>query len=326
MAITRRACLAFAATGVVGVRAITAARGQAGWPERPLNLIVGFAPGSTTDVATRIVAEPLGGELAQRIVVENRLGAASRIAMEAVARAPKDGYTLFVATAANVVSDSLNPGSKTFSRDLEPICLLGSVPNLLVVPTELGIASVADLQARAKQNPDEITYGSPGIGTVPHMQGELFAQLAQAKLVHVPYSGSPQAVTDLLGGRIKMMFAPASSALEHVRVGKLRALAITAKDRAASAKDIPTAQEVGLSGFDTGIWYGLMGPTGIPGEVVARVATATAKAAATASVRSALNAQLIDVLEGGPDIFRSLLASEASKWDEVVAKAGLAKR
>jgi tripartite-type tricarboxylate transporter receptor subunit TctC len=320
--ITRRSGLAGAAAAVFGARA---GHAQSGWPERPISLLVGFAPGSTTDVAARIVAEPLGADLGQRVIVENRPGAASRIAMEAAARAPKDGYTLFVGTAANVTGDSLNPGSKTFVRDLVPIALLGSVPNLLVVSTDLGIDSVAGLMARARAQPDTITYGSPGIGTVPHLQGELFAQVAGARMVHVPYSGSNQAVTDLLGGRISMTFAPASSALEHVRAGKLRALA-TARERSPAAPDIPAAGEVGLPGLDTGIWYGLMAPTGTPDDVLARIAVATAKAGTAPATRSALGKQMIDVLEGGPEAFRALLVAETRKWNEVVAKAGLAKK
>lgn len=324
MAVSRRSILTLAAAGFACAGRATLA--QPAWPERPVSLIVGFAPGSTTDVATRIVAEPLGTELGQRVVVENRPGAASRIAMESVARAAKDGYTLFVGTAANVIGDSLNPNSKTFTRELAPVALLGSVPNLLVVASELGVGSVAELMQRARSGPDELTYGSPGIGTVPHLQGELFGQLAGARMVHVPYSGSSQAVVDLLGGRIRMSFAPASSVLEHVRAGRLRALAITARERSPGAPDVPTAGEAGLAGFDTGIWYGLMAPAGVSQEIVGRLAAATATAAGATATRSALNAQMIDVLSGGPDVFRALVAAEAMKWDEVVARAGLVKR
>ncbi len=299
---------------------------QAPFPNRPITMVVGFAPGSTTDVAARIVAERLGDLLGQRVIVETKPGAASRIAADTVARAPKDGYTLFVGTVANVINESLNPGSATFSRDLAPVALVGTVPNILVVPSSLEAKSVADLIALARAKPDDITYGSPGVGTAPHLSGELFALLAGVKLTHVPYTGSAQAVTDLLAGRIRMMFAPASSVLSHVEAGSLRALASTAKARTAAAPDLPTVAEAGLSGFDTGIWYGLMVPAGTPRDIVERLSAAAATAVGSDAVRASFAVQGIDALSGGPEAFRDHIAAEAEKWNRVVERAGLLKR
>lgn len=308
-----------------GALAAAPARADA-WPSRPISLVIGFAAGSSTDVASRIVAEQVGAALGQRIVIETKPGAASRIAAEAVARSPKDGYTLFVGTVANVINDSLNPGSATFSRDLAPVALFGSTPTILAVPASLPARSVAELLAYARSRPDGLTYGSPGNGTAPHLAGEMFAQLAGVKLTHVPYSGSAQAVTDLLGGRIDMMFVPASSALAQVRSGALRALASTGRERTSVAADLPTVAEAGLEGFDTNIWFGVMAPAGTPDEVVDKLALAIKAAVASEPVRTAFATQMVDPLGGGPKEFREWVASETRKWDGVIGRAGLARK
>lgn len=305
---------------------LSAARAQASYPARPITIVVGFASASATDVATRVLAERLSESLGQRVVVENRPGAASRIAADAVARAPKDGYTLFVGTVANVINESLHPAFRTFSRDLAPVALFGSVPNILVVPSASEAKSVEGLLKLAKAATEPLTYGSPGIGTAPHLSGELLSQLAGVKLTHVPYNGSAQAVTDLLAGRLSLMFAPASSALPHVKAGTLRALATTAKQRTPIAPDLPTVAEAGLAGFDTGIWFGLMVPVGTPDEVTERLSTATGEALRAEDVRSRLVAQGIDPVFGGPQEFRDHIAAEARRWDGVIERAGLAKR
>lgn len=322
MGVSRRAILAASLAGI----GLPKAAAQAAYPTRPVTIVVGFAPASATDVATRILGERLGEILGQRMVIENRPGAASRIAADAVARAPKDGYTLFVGTVANVINESLNPGSRAFSQDLAPVALFGSVPNILVVPSASEVTTVEALLKLARTAADPLTYGSPGIGTAPHLSGELLAQLAGVRLTHVPYTGSAQAVTDLLAGRLALMFAPASSALPHVQSGALRALATTAKQRTPIAPDLPTVAEAGLAGFDTGIWFGLMVPTGTPAEIVERLSAATGEALRADSVRSLLLKQGIDPVFGGPEPFREHIAAETRRWDGVIERAGLAKR
>lgn len=322
MPVTRRDVFAGAAALVA-----SPAIAQGGpFPNRPITLLVGFAAGSSTDVASRIVAEQVGSILGQRVVVETKPGAASRIAAEAVARAPKDGYTLFVGTVANVINDGLNPGSATFSRDLAPVALFGSTPTILAVPASLPAKDVAGLVAHARSKPEGLTYGSPGIGTAPHLAGEMFAQLAGVRLTHVPYSGSAQAVTDLLAGRIDMMFVPASSALAQVQSGALRALASTGRDRTAVASDLPTVAEAGLAGFDTNIWFGIMAPAGTPDDILGKLAAATRSAVASEPIKTAFAAQMVDPLNGGPQEFRDWVASETRKWDGVITRAGLARK
>ena len=312
--------------GLAVAPTVSPAAAQDTYPIRPITLVVGFASGSSTDVSARIVADQMSDRLGQRVVVEDKPGAASRIAADAVARAPKDGYTLFVGTVANVINDILNPGSVVFTRDLVPVARFGATPMILAVPATLEMKDVKDLVAYAQSRPDAVTYGSPGIGTAPHLAAELFAQLAGVKLTHVPYSGSAQAVTDLLAGRITMMFVPASSALAQVRGGTLRGLATTSRERTAIAPDLPTVAEAGLPGFESNIWFGVMAPTGTPAEIVDQLAAATQAAVASQAVRTAFAAQMVDPLSGGPAEFRDWIGSESHKWEGVIARTGLVKK
>lgn len=323
--ISRRALGVHGLAGAMAF-ATTGSLAQGAWPTRPITLVVGFAAGSSTDIAARILAERLSETLGQRVVVENKPGAASRIATDAVARAPKDGYTLMVGTIANVIGELLAPGAKTFSRELMPVALFAGVPNILTVPSASGITTVPALLKAARGAPEPLTYGSPGIGTAPHMSGELLAQLAGVKLTHVPYNGSAQAVTDLLAGRISMMFTPAATALQHVQSGALKALATTARDRSPIAPELPTVAEAGLAGFDTSLWFGVVAPAGTPADIVARLAAAVDEAGRSEALRTQFLAQGIEVLSGGPDAFRDFIAAENRRWEVVIDKAGLAKR
>lgn len=299
---------------------------QQGYPSRPVSLVVGFSPGSSTDVATRIIADRLGSALGQKFLVENKPGASSKIAANWVARAPEDGYVFFVATVANVINDSLNPGSSSIADELTPVCLLGTAPNILVVPRASSAASVADLIALAKSKPGALSYGSAGLGTSPHMSGELFSQMAGVKLLHVPYTGTAQAVTDLLAGRLDLMFSPASSVLAQVRAGSLRALASTEAQRTPVAPDLPTVAEAGLPGFDTSVWFGLMAPNGAPRDELTSVESAVFLVLGNDQTQSLLNAQGIDPLVGGPVAFKEYIGAETRKWTIVAERAGMAKR
>jgi tripartite-type tricarboxylate transporter receptor subunit TctC len=317
----RRSCLLAAIAALAAGH--PSARAQS-YPSRPIHIVVGFAAGSSTDVATRILAEKLGEILGQRVVVENKPGAASNIATESVARAPKDGYTLLMGTVANTINTGLRSGlSFDFGKDLVPIALVATVPNILVVHPSTGVATVAELVALAKAKPDQITYGSAGVGTSPHLSGELFAQMAGLKLVHVPYTGSAQAVTDLIAGRTSMMFSPASSVLPHVEAGSLKALASTEKSRTEIAPHLPTVAEAGLPGFDTSVWFGLMAPAGTPPEIIDRLEKAVAEALRSEQVASALKRQGIDPLPGGPEAFAKHTEAETRKWGDVIRQAGV---
>lgn len=302
----------------------TAAWSQANYPGKPVKIVVGFTPGSVADIVARIVAQKLGTGLGQQFVVENRPGAGSNIAAEAVVRAPPDGYTLLMGSVANTINASLAKDLPfEFDKDLAPVAAVASVPNVLVVNPSVAARSVQELIAIAKANPGQLLFGSSGNGTSPHLSGELFSLMAGLKLVHVPYKGSPQAVADLLAGRVSIMFSPASTVLPHVRAGTLRALASSGMHRASAMPDLPTITESGLPGFETSVWLGLLAPAATPREIVERLNEETAQALAAADVRIQLAAQGIDPMGGTPQQFAAYIRQETEKWARVVQAAGV---
>jgi tripartite-type tricarboxylate transporter receptor subunit TctC len=300
-----------------------AVQAQGAYPNRPVKLVVGFPPGSAADVVARIVSARLGDSLGQPVVVENKPGAGSNIATESVARAPADGYTLFMGTVANTINASLSKNLNfDFARDLVPVAGLASVPNLLVVHPSLAVRSVQELIAAAKARPGEILYGSSGNGTSPHLSGELFNLMAGVKLGHVPYKGSPQAMTDLLAGRVLVMFSPASTALPHIKASTLRAIASSGTQRTAAAPDLPTISESGLPGFETSVWFGLVAPAGTPREIVERLNREAVRALAAPELKSQFAAQGIDTMGGTPEQFAAYIREETGKWARVVQASG----
>jgi tripartite-type tricarboxylate transporter receptor subunit TctC len=239
-------------------------------------------------------------------------------------RAPKDGYTVLLATVANAVNVTLSHDLNfDFAKDLAPIALVATLPNVLVVHPSLRVKSVQELVALAKSKPGQLSFGSSGVGTSTHLAAELFNMMAGVKIVHIPYQGSPQAVADLLAGRVGVMFSPISTALPHVADGKLVALATTQLKRASAAPDLPTMAELGFKDFDCGIWFGLMGPAGTPPEIIKTLNRAANDALAADEVRTALRAQGIDALGGSPEEFANYIGTEIKKWAEVAAAAGL---
>lgn len=304
----------------------TPAFAQDAYPSRPVRIIVGFGAGASADSAARIVAQKLGQLLGQQFVVENKPGAGSNIATEFVSQAPKDGYTLLMGTVANTINTTLAPQTRfDFARDFAPVTPLVVLPNILVVHPDVAAKSVAELIALAKAKPDGMSFASSGVGTSPHLSGELFNQMANVKIVHVPYPGSGQAVTDLLANRVQVMFSPAATVLQHVEKGSLRALASTQLKRTAAAPQLPTMDEAALKGFDTGLWFGLLAPAGTPKDVIDKLSKATNEALKSPDVSEALSKQGMDILGGTPEQFSTLIASETEKWAKVVKAAGLQK-
>jgi tripartite-type tricarboxylate transporter receptor subunit TctC len=301
-----------------------AAAAQAAYPSGPIKVLVGFPPGTAADVAARVVAGGMGKRLGQAFVIENRAGAGSNIAARALVASPPDGYTMFVVTIANTIN-AVFPNSTAVdpTQDFMPVTMIGSVPNVLVTHPSLDVNSVADLIKLAKAKPDALSFGSSGIGTSPHLSGELFSMMTGVKMVHVPYRGSTPAVTDLLAGQVQLMFSPASSVLQHVRAGKLKALAVTSLKRTAIAPELPTLDELGLKGFDTSVWAGLVVPNGTPPDVVAKLRTAAHAALESPEVARAYRAQGIDVVETSGDEFSQYLRSEAARWSKVVQATGM---
>jgi tripartite-type tricarboxylate transporter receptor subunit TctC len=296
---------------------------QTAFPNRPVKILVGFTPGTAADVATRLLAPKLGEVLGQQIVIENKPGASSNIAVEATVRAPPDGYTLFMGTISNTINVSLIPNLPfNYATDLAPVALVSTVPNILVVPAAVPAKSVAELVALTKAKPGEVTYGSAGTGTILHMSGELFNAMAGVKLTHVPYKGSSQAMTDLLGGQITCMFAPVSTALPHMKAGTIRPLASTSTQRLPLAPELPTLEELGYKGYETGVWVGLMAPAQTPREVIAKLAESIDKTLTMPEVRAQFAAQGAEVLNKGPDVLGRYIASETTKWAKVIQESG----
>jgi len=296
------------------------------YPTRPIRLIVGFAAGSSADVAARIVSRKLGDLLGQTVIVENRPGASSMIATEYVARATKDGYTLLLATIAATINTTLMPDKgPNFEKDLAPITLVGSLPNILVVNPKLDVKDVKELIALAKQKPDELLYGASGLGSGPHLATELFKQMAGIKMTGVLYPGSAQTITDLIAGRIQVMFSPASTALGLIKDGRVKALATSQAKRASVAPDLPTISEAALPGYDTGVWFGILGPAGTPTPIIDKVSKATNDALKDPETLKAFRAQGLDALGGSPDDFARFIKSETERWARVIHEMHAAK-
>ncbi len=297
---------------------------QGAYPQRPVRLVVGFPAGSSTDVAARAVSQRVSDALGQSFVVDNRPGASSNIAAKAVAAAPADGYTLFVGTVANTINVTLQPATSVdLLKDFLPVAMIGSVPNLLVVHPSLNVDSVEQLVRAAKAQPGKIAYASSGNGTSPHLSGELFCMMAGIRMLHVPYKGSSPAVTDLLAGQVGAMFSPASTVLPHIRAGKLKALASTGARRTGTAPDLPTIAELGLAGFETSVWFGVMAPAGTPADVVEKLRAATFTALQAPDLQSQFSGQGIDVVRAGPQEFVALVRAETDKWAKVIQTAGV---
>jgi tripartite-type tricarboxylate transporter receptor subunit TctC len=299
---------------------------QDSYPIRPIRLIVGFAAGSSGDVAARIVSRKLGDLLGQTVIVENRPGASSMIATEYVARAAPDGYMLLLATIAATINTTLMPDKgPNFEKDLAPVALIGSLPNILVVSPTLEVKDVKELIALAKQKPDELLYGASGLGSGPHLATELFKQMAGIKITGVLYPGSAQTVTDLIAGRIQVMFSPASTALGLIKDGRVKALATSQAKRASVAPDLPTISEAALPGYDTGVWYGILGPAGTPTQIIDKISKATNEALKDPETLKALHAQGLDALGGTPDDFARFIKSETERWARVIHNMDAAK-
>jgi tripartite-type tricarboxylate transporter receptor subunit TctC len=296
------------------------------YPTRPVRIMVGFAPGSSADITARALGQRMSQILGQQFVVEIKPGAASGVAAEFTARAPKDGYTLFLASSANLTNQAINPKVPfDMVKDFAPIALATSVPIMLVATPSLGVNSVQELIALAKSKPGEVLYASTGVGTAPHLSGELFAQRAGVKLVHVPYQGSPQAATDLLAGRVSMMFSPISAVAAHAEAGKLKGLASATSKRPSIAPNLPTMAEAGMPDFDTSIWFGLVAPAGTPRDIIDKLSRAVAEAQKSEEVLKILRAQGFEAITGGPDEFAKSMQSEIKRWNAVAQAAGLKK-
>jgi tripartite-type tricarboxylate transporter receptor subunit TctC len=297
------------------------------YPSRPVRLIVGFAAGSSGDVIARIVAHKLSDELKQSVIVEDKPGASSMVATDYVARSAKDGYTLMFATIATTINMTLLAGkAPNVEKDMTPIALVGSIPNILVVNPKLGVSDVKGLIALAKKKPDELLYGASGIGSGPHLATELFKQMAGVKMTGVLYPGSGQTAVDLIAGRIQVMFAPAPTVLGLIKDGRVKALATTEAKRSSVAPDLPTIGEDALPGYAAGLWFGILGPAGLPKPVTDKVSEATNAALKDPQLLHELQSQGLNAAGGSPEDFARLIKSETERWARVIKSMDAAKK
>src|SRR6188768_1190010 len=283
--------LRFAGLGVeilLASMAVSVSRAE-DYPSRPIRVVVGFGPGAVADVILRVMATRMTQSLGQQLVVENRPGAGSSLGAEYVARAPKDGYTLLMCTVAQTINPAMNNLSFDFGKDLAPIALVANAPQMLVAHPSFPANNVRELIALAKSQPDGVQYASSGAGTMSHLSGVLLNSSAGIQLQQIPYPGSAQSMTDVLAGRVPLMFGPAATVWSNVQAGKLKALAVTQPTRASIAPDVPTMVAAGVEGYSAGIWMGILAPAGTPREIVDKLSRAANDAVKSPEVLSLLN-------------------------------------
>jgi len=296
------------------------------YPSKPVKVVVTFPPGSTPDIVGRTLASRLQEALGQPFVVENRAGAGGNIGADAVAKAPADGYTLLVSTNGVFAINKLLYKSLPFDpdRDLVPVSLLATAPQMLVVNPSLGLRSFKDFLQHVRGRPGKLSYGSVGAGSASHLTMELLKNDAGVFIVHIPYKGFPPAVTDMLGGNIHTMFAIVPGVLPHVKAGKMTGLAVTALKRSPLAPEVPSVAELGYPQLESLAWIGLAAPTGTPAEAVARLGAETTRGMRSQAVRDLLGKQGFDVVAGSSQEFSEWIRAEAVKWGRVIKASGAA--
>lgn len=302
------------------------AQGAVGnWPDKPVKWIVPFPPGGAMDAIARTLGEVAGRKLGQPFVIENKAGAGGNIGADAVAKAPADGYTLMITSIGMATNGALyNKLSYDPIKDFAPVSLLALVPNILVAgPKQSDVKSVKDLIAKAKQNPDKLTYASAGNGTSIHLAGASFTSLTGVKMLHVPYRGSGPAVTDLLGGQVDFMFDSITSARPHIEAGKLRAIAITTKTRSPSLPDVPTVAEAGVPGYEVSPWFATFMPAGTPAPIVEKLGKTLNEAMNDPEVKKRLSAIGAEPIGSTPQALAAHLKTETDRWTKLIKESNI---
>ena len=308
---------------MAGTGAASAQAAAQDYPARPVRWVIGFPAGGSSDIVARILSEWLQERLGQAFLVENRPGAGSNIAAEAVVNSPPDGYTLLSVTSANAINATVNKRSLSFDllKQIAPVAGSARGPSVMVVHPSIPAKTVAEFIAYAKANPGRINMGSPGIGTTGHMAGELFKAMAAVDLVHVPYRGSAPALTDLIGGQVQVMFDAMITTLPHIQSGKLRALAVTTATRSQVLSNLPTIAET-VPGYEAVIWYGVGVPQGAPADIVGKLNREMNAALNSPKIRSQLADLGATAITGTPDEFGAFVRSEVEKWEKVIRLSG----
>lgn len=314
-----RTCLALVSTWVACAVAAPA-QAQTQWPTKPVTIVVPFAPGGGTDIGTRIVAQKLSQLWGQSVVVDNKGGAGGNVGLEIASRAKPDGYTLLT---GNVGTQSINPTlykKLNYNPDTAfvPVGQFAELPFVLAVTTALPVTNVKDLVSMAKAQPEKLTYASSGNGGSPHLSAETFKIATGTKILHVPYKGGGAAMTDLISGNVHMLFASVLEMSAHIKAGKLKALAITSKQRVSALPDVPTLQESGITGAESGSWLGLLAPAGTPAAIVDKISASLQQVVAMPDVQQQLLAQGAVTRGGSPAEFGELIATDRKKYARII--------
>ena len=293
------------------------------FPAKSVKIIVPFPAGGTVDFFARVISAKLSDALGQSVLVENRAGAGGNIAAEAVAKATPDGYTLLMGSEIIAINTSLYAKiGYDPVKDLAPITLVGTVPNILIVHPSLPVNSVSELIALAKKTPGKISFASTGQGTSTHLSAELFKLMANVDMLHVPYKGGPPAIADLISGQVNMMFINMPTGIPHVRSGKAKIIAVSSLKRVSQLPDVPTVDQAGVKGFETAAWSGLYAPAGTPVDIINRLNAEVVKILKLPSVREQLVAQGAEPVGDSPEEFSRFTQAEIGKWAKIIKISG----
>jgi tripartite-type tricarboxylate transporter receptor subunit TctC len=294
------------------------------YPAKPIRMVIGFPPGGGTDIVGRIVANKLTEDLGKVVTPDNRGGAAGMIGADIVAHAPADGYTMLMTHIASMsILPSLMKLPYDPAKDFAPVSMAAIAPNLLVVHPSLRVNSVKDLVQLGKSRPGQLTFASPGSGSVQHLAGELFKMQGKFDMLHVPYKGSGQSVVDLVSGQVQLNFDTVPTVINYVKAGKLNAIAVTSEKRFGLMPQIPTVSESGLKGFDMSTWWGIVMPAGVSKEIVAKINASTVKALRSPDVKQQMANVGADVVGNTPEEFTAFIASERAKYAKIVKEGNI---
>jgi tripartite-type tricarboxylate transporter receptor subunit TctC len=305
--------------------AFATAAGAQTWPSKPVRVVMGFPPGTTVDVLMRPIAQRLSESLGQQMVLDNRAGATGIIAIEMVVRAPADGYTLLATPGSALTSSPQMHTKMTFDtlRDLKPVVQIGAFSYVLIAHPGVPAKTVRELIALARGRPGLLTFGSTGVGSGFHLAGELLKSMAKIDLTHVPYKGGPAVVTDMLGGRIDLMFYSLAVVQPQIRAGRLRAIAVTGLARDPLLPEVPTVAEAGLPDFEIGGWHGLFAPAATPAAIVEQLNSAVSRILATPEIQELWKSQGMGVVRGSPDAFAAVVRGDYEKYGRLIRGAGI---
>jgi tripartite-type tricarboxylate transporter receptor subunit TctC len=319
----RRALLK-ASLGAAFLACVASTGHAADWPAKPVTIVIPFAAGGTTDIIGREVGQKLSEELKQPVIVDNRPGAGGTLGASLVAHATPDGYTLFLSTVAHAMAPGIYKKLPyDFIKDLDPLGMVATTPNVLVVNPSVPVNNVSELISYIKAHPNAVNYGSAGSGSTEHFSGELFRSMTGVDITHVPYKGGSPMMTDLMGGQIQMAIETSASASQYVRSGKVKALAVTGTKRSPAFPNVPTMDEAGVKGYTVTTWFALMAPHGTPAAVEDRVSAALARVLKDPALQKRFEDQGVSAGTLGSGELAGFIKSETARWGEVARKAGI---